>query len=60
MISLGGRIPQLDGLRGCAILLVLSHHYVASTIPHAESHSVLKWFSLGYSGVDLFFVLSGF
>lgn len=43
-------IPQLDGLRGVAILLVLTYHYFGS----------LKIFSFGWSGVDLFFVLSGY
>lgn len=48
-------IPQLDRLRGVAILLVL--------IIHAEAvvPSVLVGFvSQGWVGVDLFFVLSGF
>ena len=43
-------IPQLDGLRGVAILLVISYHYFGYMI----------LFSLGWCGVDLFFVLSGF
>lgn len=44
------RLPALDVLRGIAILMVLIHHYVpeSMTIP-------LLW-----SGVDMFFVLSGF
>ena len=51
------RIPELDGLRGVAILLVLIWHYV-STDPHApDSAWMLRPL---WSGVDLFFVLSGF
>lgn len=55
------RVPALDGLRGIAILLVLMRHSIFGM----ESHS--KWLStllaagqLTWSGVDLFFVLSGF
>jgi len=57
------RIPELDGLRGLAILLVILCHYVGSA-QHAElgpwPHRVLSAFGAGWSGVDLFFVLSGF
>ena len=57
------RIPELDGVRGCAILLVLLWHYVAEQI-HAPLHSaagrVVQVLGLCWSGVDLFFVLSGF
>lgn len=49
-------IDSLDGLRGIAILLVLFFHYLPR-----NPHSPLSWLaSLGWSGVDLFFVLSGF
>jgi peptidoglycan/LPS O-acetylase OafA/YrhL len=56
-----GRIPALDGLRGIAILLVLSWHLVFDG--HRNSEFLPKLFALGgftWSGVDLFFVLSGF
>lgn len=43
-------IPALDGLRGLAILLVLSWH----------SMPVTHGFFPGWAGVDLFFVLSGY
>jgi peptidoglycan/LPS O-acetylase OafA/YrhL len=57
------RIPELDGLRGVAILLVVLWHYVfvfarvprGSLVAHAVSLLRLAW-----SGVDLFLVLSGF
>jgi peptidoglycan/LPS O-acetylase OafA/YrhL len=41
-----GRIPQLDGLRAVAVLLVFTFH-----------HSLIR---SGWVGVDIFFVLSGF
>ena len=57
------RIPEFDGLRGLAILLVILCHYVGN-----PGHSPLGFlpnrfllaFTVGWSGVDLFFVLSGF
>lgn len=48
-------IPQLDRLRGLAILLVLLDH-IGSFVPSRLSHL----FTQGWVGVDLFFVLSGF
>jgi peptidoglycan/LPS O-acetylase OafA/YrhL len=49
-----GYLPALDGLRGCAVLLVLLCH-LGFCFPRFGS--VL---SGGYIGVDLFFVLSSF
>jgi len=51
-----GRLPELDGLRAIAILLVLfSHHFMA--VPLA---GIQRLAATGWIGVDLFFVLSGF
>ena len=50
------RIPQLDAVRGLAILLVMVHNI---SLKYPAFHSQ-QWFSNGWMGVDLFFVLSGF
>jgi peptidoglycan/LPS O-acetylase OafA/YrhL len=58
-----GRIVEVDGLRGIAIFLVLLWHYFAvpAQAPHRSVLSaVLILLRLAWSGVDLFFVLSGF
>jgi peptidoglycan/LPS O-acetylase OafA/YrhL len=49
-INIKGYIPQLDGIRGLAIILVISFHYFG----------FIPVFSFGWCGVDLFFVLSGY
>jgi len=51
-----GRLPQLDAVRGVAILLVVLHNE-AYTYPSLHLAGV---FANGWMGVDLFFVLSGF
>lgn len=56
----GGRNLSLDVLRGVAILLVFGRHL---QIPRPDGLVGLfadGWFRLGWIGVDLFFVLSGF
>jgi peptidoglycan/LPS O-acetylase OafA/YrhL len=58
---LGGRLPGLDGLRGCAILLVMAVHFVGNATPRTWAERLaVKLSSYGLLGVDLFFVLSGF
>jgi peptidoglycan/LPS O-acetylase OafA/YrhL len=63
------RYPELDGLRGIAILMVLAEHYeFRGLVKEAVTGTVLAEYlapvslalSLGWTGVDLFFVLSGF
>jgi peptidoglycan/LPS O-acetylase OafA/YrhL len=56
-----GHVAALDGVRGIAVLSVFIFHYGGG----AESqnwliHAVGKTIKLGWSGVTLFFVLSGF
>jgi len=58
-----GRIPELDGLRGIAVLMVISFHYINNQLVNAGSRLgqiLYKLTSFGWVGVDLFFVLSGF
>lgn len=55
------RLPELDGIRGCAILLVIMWHYLGGLLQPETGLGYLRqalW--LTWSGVDLFFVLSGF
>src|SRR2546430_16200390 len=57
------RISHLDGVRGVAILLVLVWHYFTSQVvaqPKSFTSYCRHATSLTWSGVDLFFVLSGF
>src|SRR5207245_2913352 len=55
-----GRIPELDGLRGIAICLVLGAHFINVTNGPRLAAFFQDLFLLGWSGVDLFFVLSEF
>jgi peptidoglycan/LPS O-acetylase OafA/YrhL len=55
------RVHQLDVLRGLAILLVLLRHAVVG--PKEGGFLlliVMPWHRIGWSAVDLFFILSGF
>jgi peptidoglycan/LPS O-acetylase OafA/YrhL len=51
------RVSELDGLRGIAILLVLVFHFAPASGP---LHPLAHLFQVGWIGVDLFFVLSGY
>lgn len=55
-MKLPNHIPQLDVLRGLAVLDVMLYH-AADIGPRLHLGTI---FHLGYTGVDLFFVLSGF
>src|SRR5882757_5569636 len=52
--ALGNHVPALDGVRGIAILLVLFFHFPA---PFGWLRPLT---TIGWCGVDLFFVLSGY
>jgi peptidoglycan/LPS O-acetylase OafA/YrhL len=55
------RLIQLDILRGIAILLVLGRHPVLAPEQSGSLHTFARaWHRFGWTGVDLFFVLSGF
>src|SRR5687768_17069225 len=55
-----GFIPALDGLRGIAIILVMVHHFTY----YRPTYGIDAWIGsvvfFFWTGVDLFFVLSGF
>ena len=52
------KIKEIDGLRAIAILMVVGWHYLGAS----DGPQSLPWriFIIGRSGVDLFFVLSGY
>jgi peptidoglycan/LPS O-acetylase OafA/YrhL len=52
-------IPELDGLRGIAILTVIIYHFQIHG-EHGLQRAIHTATSLGWAGVDLFFALSGF
>jgi peptidoglycan/LPS O-acetylase OafA/YrhL len=57
-------IPALDGLRGLAVLGVMLFHFLPYSHPSGQANPLVKYGLLavhvGQTGVDLFFVLSGF
>ncbi len=58
--GLRAHVPELDGVRGIAVLLVVLYHL--ETYAGVGNSPTLYGYiaSIGWSGVDLFFVLSGF
>lgn len=54
------RIPALDGVRGLAILLVLVFHQTILVPQNWLDSLISRLGGMGWCGVDLFFVLSGF
>ena len=60
-----GNVRPMEGLRGFAVFLVFLVHYVTLVTPWTESQIALMKFAtalhtMGNTGVDLFFVLSGY
>jgi peptidoglycan/LPS O-acetylase OafA/YrhL len=53
-----GHIAALDGLRGFAFLLVYVQHFTGGN--HIHLRAVEAFRGIGWTGVDLFFCLSGF
>jgi peptidoglycan/LPS O-acetylase OafA/YrhL len=49
-------IPELNGIRGIAVLIVVLYH-CKEKLAGTALNSAVQW---GWTGVDLFFVLSGF
>src|SRR3954451_928165 len=64
--GLGGQnVRPMEGLRGFAVSLVFLVHYVALVRPWTEGNESLgtvakSLHSIGSTGVDLFYVLSGY
>ncbi|MBK7319524.1 acyltransferase [Candidatus Villigracilis affinis] len=57
------RSKELDGLRGIAILLVIAHHVLKRAdyfTANGFLHFITRLSLVGWMGVDIFFVLSGF
>jgi peptidoglycan/LPS O-acetylase OafA/YrhL len=57
------RLIELDGLRGFALILILLFHAVSQEgayPPGTFLHYLQRSFAMGWTALDLFFVLSGF
>ena len=55
-----GFVPALDGLRGIAIILVMLHHFTYYRPTSGIDEQIVSVLIFFWTGVDLFFVLSGF
>ena len=55
-------VPELDGVRGVAIAMVMALHFVNNQVipTNLAERAAIKISNYGLWGVDLFFVLSGF
>ncbi|MBY0113707.1 MAG: acyltransferase [Phycisphaerales bacterium] len=60
LVGVGTHVPALDGIRGLAILLVMIFHMNLLAGASRVDHAARFISSAGWTGVDLFFVLSGF
>jgi peptidoglycan/LPS O-acetylase OafA/YrhL len=55
------RVPQLDVVRGISILMVMLAHQEAYPAAHSIAYFPITFLNaIGWAGVDIFFVLSGF
>src|SRR5689334_22435203 len=58
------RLPAMEGVRGAAVMLVFFVHYYqlfAKPMANSPTRLIFSWAgTLGFSGVDLFFLLSGY
>jgi exopolysaccharide production protein ExoZ len=56
-----GKILNIQALRGVAVLLVIALHLAANEAKYGHGYRILpEWLAIGASGVDVFFVISGF
>jgi peptidoglycan/LPS O-acetylase OafA/YrhL len=54
------RLVGLQVLRGIAVLLVIFHHYVGTSVERGFAIDGLAHAAIGNAGADMFFIVSGF